>query len=545
MPAPDWFRESFVGILLRGAFGSKLDFLRYPEEIEGQFPEQYTKEYIERETAAREQEKEENERRQERGRQNSNSTAVDSNSQHSGEDRDDEKPQDADDEEKGKKDAYEGTRKDPNVVTWYSDTDPENPANWSLGKRCIVTALICLLTFAVYIGSSIYSPGILDIEQRWGITQVPATLGLTAFVAGYGIGPMFLSPLSEIPAIGRNTIYIICLFIFVCLQVPTALCGGLGALIPLRFAAGFVGSPPLATGGASIGDMFGPKKRAYPIAILLLLILAFFLPETSAENILVKRARRLRKLTGNKDLKSEGEIEQSQMTLSQVAVMSLWRPFQLTFGEPIVFFLDLYIALVYGILYIWFESFAIVFTQFYGFNLGEEGLAFMGILVMTIITTLGYFAYCYFYLEKKFDDEGNLRPVELRLQAAMFASIWIPICLFWFGWTSRPRIHWIVPIIGSSFFSVGAFLLFQCVINYLGDAYPKYAASVYAGNDFFRAAFGAGFPLIATPLFANLGIGWGCSLLGFISVGMIPIPFVLYRYGDWLRKKSKYAKKQD
>ncbi|ODQ50367.1 MFS general substrate transporter [Saitoella complicata NRRL Y-17804] len=542
MPAPDWFRESFVGILLRGAFGPKLDFLKYPEEIEGQFPEQYTKEYIERETAAREQEKEENQRRQERGR----------------------------------------TRKDPNVVTWYSDIDPENPANWSLGKRCSVTALICLLTFAVYIGSSIYSPGIPDIEQRWGITQVPATLGLTAFVAGYGIGPMFLSPLSEIPAIGRNTIYIICLIIFVCLQVPTALCGGLGALIPLRFAAGFVGSPPLATGGASIGDMFGPKKRAYPIAIwgcaavcgpvlgpllggfaadangwrwtfwvLLwlsggsLLILAFFLPETSAENILVKRARRLRKLTGNKDLKSEGEIEQSQMTVSQVAVMSLWRPFQLTFGEPIVFLLDLYIALVYGILYIWFESFAIVFTEFYGFNLGEEGLAFMGILVMTIITTFGYFAYSYFYLEKKFDDEGNLRPVELRLQAAMFASIWIPICLFWFGWTSRPRIHWIVPIIGSSFFSVGAFLLFQCVINYLGDAYPKYAASVYAGNDFFRAAFGAGFPLIATPLFANLGIGWGCSLLGFISVGMIPIPFVLYRYGGWLRKKSKYAKKHD
>jgi DHA1 family multidrug resistance protein-like MFS transporter len=57
---------------------------------------------------------------------------------------------------------------------------------------------------------------------------------LTMFVLGYGVGPMFLSPLSEIPQLGRANIYIITLFIFVILQVPTALCNSLGALIPLR-----------------------------------------------------------------------------------------------------------------------------------------------------------------------------------------------------------------------------------------------------------------------------------------------------------------------
>lgn len=80
------------------------------------------------------------------------------------------------------------------------------------------------------------------------------------FVIGYGVGPMFLSPLSEIPQLGRTSVYIISLAIFVVIQVPTALSKNLGALLPLRFIAGFVGSPALATGGASLLDMWAPEN---------------------------------------------------------------------------------------------------------------------------------------------------------------------------------------------------------------------------------------------------------------------------------------------
>jgi DHA1 family multidrug resistance protein-like MFS transporter len=57
-----------------------------------------------------------------------------------------------------------------------------------------------------------------------------------------------------------------------------------------------------------------------------------------------------------------------------------------------------------------------------------------------------------------------------------------------------------MPIIGSAFFSIGTFLLFMAVLSYLGDAYPRYIASVYAGNDLMRSAFGAAFPLFATAM---------------------------------------------
>ena len=76
--------------------------------------------------------------------------------------------------------------------------------NWSRPKKFFVTAEIVLLTFSVYIGSAIYTPGVEGVMEKFGVSQVAATLGLTTFVAGYGLGPLIWSPLSEIPQFGRN-----------------------------------------------------------------------------------------------------------------------------------------------------------------------------------------------------------------------------------------------------------------------------------------------------------------------------------------------------
>ncbi len=98
-----------------------------------------------------------------------------------------------------------------------------------------------------------------------------------------------------------------------------------------------------------------------------------------------------------------------------------------------------------------------------------------------------------------------------------------------------------MPVIGSSFFSMGAFLLFMAVLAYLGDAYPKYIASVFAGNDLMRSSFGAAFPLFANAMYHKLGVAWASSMLGFLSIAFIPIPFVLYYYGGRIRGISKMA----
>ncbi|KFA81296.1 hypothetical protein S40288_04865 [Stachybotrys chartarum IBT 40288] len=331
------------------------------------------------------------------------------------------------------------------------------------------------------------------------------------------------------PEIGRNPVYILTLVLFVVLQVPTALATNFGMLLAFRFLTDFIGSPSLATGGASIGDMSRPAKRTYGLAVwgigavsgpmlgpliggfaaeakgrwwtiwelmwlsgFTLVLLVFFLPETSSANILYRRSRRLRKLTENDKLVSEGELASIDMSFKDMAVMTLVRPFQLTFGEPIVIALDLYIAPIYGLSYVWFESFPLVFTRIYRFSLGIQGFAFLGIFVGLLLTLQPFVWYQRKYIEPKFNEDGELKP-EWRLPPAFVGAFAIPICLFWFGWASRPDVHWIVPIIGTAWFAIGSLLLFNSVPKCLSDAYPEYAASVLAGNDFFRSALGAGF----------------------------------------------------
>lgn len=149
------------------------------------------------------------------------------------------------------------------LVDWYTTDDPENPQNWSNGKKLVVVIQIYIYTLAVYMGSAIYTPSIPYVVEQMGVSENVAALGLSMYVLGYGIGPLIFSPLSEIPVIGRNPPYILTLGIFVIISIPTAVVNNFPALIVLRFLQGFFGSPCLATGGASIGDIYSLLKMPY------------------------------------------------------------------------------------------------------------------------------------------------------------------------------------------------------------------------------------------------------------------------------------------
>jgi DHA1 family multidrug resistance protein-like MFS transporter len=103
----------------------------------------------------------------------------------------------------------------------------------------------------------------------------------------------------------------------------------------------------------------------------------------------------------------------------------------------------------------------LVFEDIYGMNSGQEGLTFLGILVGALVATPPLFWHFRYYLEPRFDAKGKIEPEE-RLVAAMVGAFFIPACLFIFGWTARPDIHWIVPIFGSSLFGVAILLLYVC-----------------------------------------------------------------------------------
>lgn len=275
---------------------------------------------------------------------------------------------------------------------------------------------------------------------------------------------------------------------------------------------------------------------AAPVFILMFVAL----PETSSANILLRRAKRLRALGGHDRLKAQSEIDQGNMKMGPLIWSSIVTPLEISFKDPAVLFTNVYTSLQYGIYYSFFEVFPLVYPTKYGFSSGSTSIVFVCITVACIIGIAAYCSYVYFYLEPDINKNG-LRAQEHRLVPALFASFGMPIGLFIFGWTSNPGIHWMASVVGITIFSASGFVLFQCIFMYLPLSYPQYAASLFATNDMWRSSLAAGAVIFARPMFINMGVGEGISLLaGLASVGVVGM-FVLYYYGAQLRAKSKFA----
>ncbi len=193
---------------------------------------------------------------------------------------------------------------------------------------------------------------------------------------------MFLAPLQELPGIGRNPVYMVTLFLFVVFQVPVTVARNMSTVLAFRFLTGFVGSPALATGGASMADIYPMHQFPYVLGIwalgavagpitspviggfaaqangwrwpqyellwiagFALIFLLLLLPETYEPTILLKRAQRLRKLTGNQELRSQGEKDKEGESLGEVMQEALIRPFILA-KEPVLLFANVYLGFV-------------------------------------------------------------------------------------------------------------------------------------------------------------------------------------------------------
>lgn len=435
--------------------------------------------------------------------------------------------------------------------------------------------------------------------EKFGVSSTVSLLPLSLYVLGLAFGPVLAAPISETR--GRRVVYLVSLPIAALFTLGAGFSNTFAALTVTRFFAGFFGSPVLAVGAGTNVDIWQPVHRAVATSAFLLapflgsalgpviggfaaqnkawrwtqwLILFAMIPtylyslgmkETYKKIILQNRAKKL-------GIPPPPKGPSGLAAIRFLMTVTLFRPVKMLFTEPIVFFLSLYTGFNFSILFGFFDAFPIVFEGVYHFNGGLSGLTFLGIAmgcciaVITAIVVNRLFYHPQYLRSHQEGRNGAVAP-EHRLYVAMMGSIGLPIGLFWFAWTARADIHWISPILATVPFAWGNLSVFTAAALYLVEVYgPLNGASALAANGLVRYIVGAAFPLFtvqskwfhprhrtsryelgvklcadcALAVYDRLSIPWATSLLGFLSIAMLPIPWVLFKFGPQIRQKSSF-----
>ncbi|KAK4098899.1 MFS general substrate transporter [Parathielavia hyrcaniae] len=465
---------------------------------------------------------------------------------------------------------------DPNLVTWDSDEDPANPHNWPQRKKWTSTLLVSCFTFISPVSSTMLAPALPDLQRQFNIaSEFDVYLIMSIFLLAYAVGPFLLAPLSEM--YGRvvvlqsaNMVYLV--FNTVCGFAQTR-----EQILVFRFLSGLGGSAPQALGGGVLSDCWRHEERGMAIAIYSLApflgpavgpiaggyltqyidwrwifwvvsmadavvqVLAFlFLSETYPPKILKLKADRLRKETGNKALHTE--FETPDRTFLQSLRKNLERPFVMLFTQPTIQITALYRAYLYGLMYLVFASFPMVWERQYNQDPSTASLNYLSLgagFVVGLQVSGPLIDKVYSHLKTRHCHPG--RP-EFRIPLMFPTALITPAGLILYGVAAHHKLHWAIPNTGAGIFAAGLILSFQCAQTYVVDSYERYAASATGAAAFVRTMAGFAFPLFAPRLYDVLGIAWGNVLLaGTAGVLCLVAPAVLWRCGERIRARSSYC----
>lgn len=270
-------------------------------------------------------------------------------------------------------------------VTFDSPTDAQDPRQWPFWYRMWTIFCVSYSTWVVVLYSTSYTATISGLKAAFAEqSSTVVTLGVTTFLMGLAAGSLVFAPMSEL--FGRRHVYLICLTISALLIIPCALGTSLAQIIVVRFFGALFGAVMISNGAGTIADISTEDDRAlymslWSIAPLngpvtgpliggfvyqylgwrwdnwlvfimtcVAVLLMATVRETYAPKVLKQKAARRRK--DEEDERYWCQYDDSTRTTAELMRLNLSRPFLLSAKEPILWFFNLWISVIYGILYL-------------------------------------------------------------------------------------------------------------------------------------------------------------------------------------------------
>ncbi|KKK20387.1 hypothetical protein P175DRAFT_0553276 [Aspergillus ochraceoroseus IBT 24754] len=475
------------------------------------------------------------------------------------------------------------------------EKDRRNPGNWSNLRKSWIFLILMLDILNSCLGSSVHSNAVGFIAKEFHVTsQAQKVLPMSVYLIGYAFGPILWAPMSE--QIGRRNIVLATFVVFSIFTMACALSPNWPGFLIFRLLTGAFASAPIAVVTGILADMYqNHRSRGRAVALYMVVSVILILGLRGESNRIEKRRTKtanLNQITAFGPLigpilsgfasptlgwrwswwislmvagatlvpllslpethrgvllkrykihVDQGSLPPQRMEGRGFMNSPKLRPIYMLLFEPIVTASSLYLALVYSIFYMSFQSFPIIFQGVYEMSLGISSLTYIPIGIGSLIFLPIFWLYDDYFIVPRQNSGKPLKEEYLRLPLACLGGPLFAASLFWLGWSARKDVSFVAPMLAGIPFGFGFICIFIALMNYMTDAYKTYAASANAASSCSRSLCATVLPFATHPLFDHLGVAGACSLLGGLSVVMCVIPFVFIWKGDQIRAKSHFC----